>query len=250
MKRNLKLALAAVCLCSLSAFSGLKAQEVVTEEVIVGTDDYVDEVVEEKSTSDFFDAEVYYSYLTMNPNKAIGDALGANMPEHGIGIGFRWLVNPTKHFLLGYNFGYSYGLRTYTEPGTYTEPEPQFSKRTFTHNINVDFILGAKLYFSKNLKNGMDIFGGFGYDYGELHLSQAEPGFAMVASQKIIQHAFYVPVGIRFFFGDMSIAATYRWRAFDMDMTVESMLSQPISRIPANETLNLFPLEISIGFSF
>ncbi|MEE1252982.1 MAG: hypothetical protein UHK52_07805, partial [Bacteroidales bacterium] len=76
MKRNLKLALAAVCLCLLSAFSGLKAQEVVTEEVIVGTDEYVDEVVEEKSTSDFFDVEGYYSYLTMNPNKAIGDALG------------------------------------------------------------------------------------------------------------------------------------------------------------------------------
>ena len=92
MKRNLKLALAAVCLCSLSAFSGLKAQEVVTEEVIVGTDEYVDEVVEEKSTSDFFDVEGYYSYLTMNPNKAIGDALGANMPEHGIGVGFRWML--------------------------------------------------------------------------------------------------------------------------------------------------------------
>lgn len=249
MKRNLKLALAAVCLCSLSAFSGLKAQEVVTEEVIVGTDEYVDEVVEEKSTSDLFDAEVYYSYLTMNPNKAIGDALGANMPEHGIGVGFRWMVNPTKHFLFGYNLGFSYGLRTYTE----SEPDPniiQFSKRTFTQNINLDVFFGAKLYFTKNLKNGMDIFGGFGYDYGELHLSQAEPGYAMVASQKIIQHAFYVPVGIRFFFGDMSIAATYRWRAFDMDMTVESMLSQPISHIPANETLNLFPLEISIGLKF
>ena len=112
MKRNLKLALAAVCLCSLSAFSGLKAQEVVTEEVIVGTDEYVDEEVEKKSTSDIFDVEGYYSYLTMNPNKAIGDALGANMPEHGIGFGFRWLVNPTKHFLFGYNFGFSYGLRT------------------------------------------------------------------------------------------------------------------------------------------
>lgn len=249
MKRNLKLTLAAVCLCSLSAFSGLKAQEVVTEEVIVGTDEYVDEVVEEKSTSDFFDAEVYYSYLTMNPNKAIGDALGANMPEHGIGVGFRWMVNPTKHFLVGYNFGYSYGFRTYTEGG----PDPNiiyFSKRTFTHNMNVDLVLGPRFYFSKNLKNGMDIFGGFGYDYGEMHLSQAYPGYAMVASQKIIQHAFYVPVGIRFFFGDMSIAATYRWRAFDMDMTVESLLNEPMSPIPANETLNLFPLEISIGFNF
>ena len=46
MKRNLKLALAAVCLCSLSAFSGLKAQEVVTEEVATEETTNSEEVTE------------------------------------------------------------------------------------------------------------------------------------------------------------------------------------------------------------
>lgn len=69
----------------------------------------------------------------------------------------------------------------------------------------------------------------------------------MVANQKIIQHGFYVPVGITFFFGEFSIGAVYRWRAFDIDMTVESLNEPLTSPINRNETLKMFPLEIRLG---
>jgi hypothetical protein len=104
------------------------------------------------------------------------------------------------------------------------------------------------MYFSKNHKNGLNISAGFGYDYGELHIATAESGKVMVANQKIIQHGFYVPVGITFFFEGFSIGAVYRWRAFDIDMTVESLNNPLTSPINRNETLKMFPLEIRLGF--
>lgn len=240
MKKHAKLALICFSMCSLFAFTEAKAQEVITEEV------YVEEAaVEEKESFDDF-WEIYYSYSTMEANRRIGGDLDARMPQHGIGVGMRMMLPLQIDYLtVGYTFGYTYGLREYT-----LSLDKSSKSRTFTQSAFIDFNLGGQIFFSKNHKNGVNIFAGFGYDYGELQLSKAPAGYAMVLDSKVIQHAFYVPVGLKFFFGDISLSATYRFRAFDIDMTVESRNPENFSPIKDGRTLEMLPLEIGIGFKF
>lgn len=239
MKKNFKLTLICFSMCSLFAFTGLKAQDVITEEF------YVDEIRE--SPIRFHDfSDFYVSFLTMEANNEIGKDLGADMPKHGIGLGWRTVVPlGTDYFTMNCNFGYSFGFRTYTK--NFADLS---SQRTLTHSAFVDLGFGGQVFFTRNHRNGMGIFAGFGYDYGELHLSKAAKGHAMVLDSKVMQHAFYVPVGVKFFFGKVSLSATYRFRAFDIDMTVESCNSENSTAIKEGRTLNMFPLEIGLGFNF
>lgn len=247
MKKNAKLALICFSMCSLFAFTEAKAQEEVeelaVEEVVV---EEVEEVaVEEKKSSDFTD--FYFTFATMDANSGIAEDLGFAMPDKGIGLAYRMeLPIGLDHFTVGFNFGYTFGLRTYSENNSLDMTKA----RTFTHSAYVDYNIGARMFFSKNHKNGMSIYAGFGYDYGELHLSKSTEGYAMVLDSKVIQHAFYVPVGVKFFFGNFSLMANYRYRAFDIDMTVESRNPLNTTSIKEGRTLNLFPLEIGIGFQF
>lgn len=253
MKRNAKLALICFSMCSLFAFTEAKAQveEVAVQEVITDTffvEDLLEGVeevaVEEKKSSDFTD--FYFTFATMDANSGIAEDLGFAMPDKGIGLAYRMeLPIGLDHFTVGFNFGYTFGLRTYSENSL-----DMTKARTFTHSAYIDYNIGARMFFSKNHKNGMSIYAGFGYDYGELQLSKSIQGYAMVLDSKVIQHAFYVPVGVKFFFGNFSLMANYRYRAFDIDMTVESRNPLNTTSIKEGRTLNLFPLEIGIGFQF
>ena len=214
MKRNAKLALICFSMCSLFAFTEAKAQVVIEEEYYVEEPaGEVEEVaveeeevaVEEKKSSDFTD--FYFTFATMGANSGIAEDLGFAMPDKGIGLAYRMeLPIGLDHFTVGFNFGYTFGLRTYSENSL-----DMTKARTFTHSAYVDYNIGARMFFSKNHKNGMSIYAGFGYDYGELHLSKSIQGYAMVLDSKVIQHAFYVPVGVKFFFGNFSLMANYRY---------------------------------------
>ena len=246
MKKHAKLALICFSMCSLFAFTEAKAQVVIEEEYYVEEPaGEVEEVaVEEKKSSDFTD--FYFTFATMDANSGIAEDLGFAMPQKGIGLAYRAeLPLGMDHFTTGFNFGYTFGLRTYSE-----NPDEMLKARTFTHSAYIDYNLGARIFFSKSHKTGMSIYAGFGYDYGELHLSKSTQGSAMVLDSKVIQHAFYVPVGVKFFFGNFSLMANYRYRAFDIDMTVESRNQLNTTSINEGRTLNLFPLEIGIGFQF
>lgn len=240
MKKHAKLALICFSMCSLFAFTEAKAQEVITEEV------YVEQAVEEKESFDDF-WEVYYSYSTMDFNyDLIAKDLGAETPQHGIGIGMRAIIPlGTDYFTMNYNFGYTFGLRQYSDnilEGT--------RSRTLSHTLYVDLGFGGQVFFTENHKNGIGLSAGFGYDYSELHLSKAPAGYAMVLDSKVMQHAFYVPVGLRLFFGDFSLSGTLRFPVFDIDMTIESRNPQNFSPIKEDRTLYMLPLEIGIGFKF
>ena len=241
MKRNAKLALICFSMCLLFAFTEAKAQEVITEEV------YVEEAaVEEKESFDDF-WEIYYSYSTMDFNfDLIANDLGALTPQHGIGIGMRAIIPlGTDYFTMNYNFGYTFGLREYSN--NYSD----FTRnRTLSHTGFVDLGFGGQVFFTKNHKNGIGLSAGFGYDYSELHLSKAPAGYAMVLDSKVMQHAFYVPVGLRLFFGDFSLSGTLRFPVFDIDMTIESRNPENFSPIKEDRTLYMLPLEIGIGFKF
>lgn len=241
MKRNAKLALICFSMCSLFAFTEAKAQEVITEEV------YVEEAaVEEKESFDDF-WEIYYSYSTMDFNfDLIANDLGALTPQHGIGIGMRAIIPlGTDYFTMNYNVGYTFGLREYSN--NYSD----FTRnRTLSHTGFVDLGFGGQVFFTKNHKNGIGLSAGFGYDYSELHLSKAPAGYAMVLDSKVMQHAFYVPVGLRLFFGDFSLSGTLRFPVFDIDMTIESRNPENFSPIKEDRTLYMLPLEIGIGFKF
>lgn len=242
MKRNAKLALICFSMCSLFAFTEAKAQEEVEE---LAVEEVVVEEVEEVAVEEFTD--FYFTFATMDANSGIAEDLGFAMPDKGIGLAYRMeLPIGLDHFTVGFNFGYTFGLRTYSENNSLDMTKA----RTFTHSAYVDYNIGARMFFSKNHKNGMSIYAGFGYDYGELHLSKSIEGYAMVLDSKVIQHAFYVPVGVKFFFGNFSLMANYRYRAFDIDMTVESRNPLNTTSIKEGRTLNLFPLEIGIGFQF
>jgi hypothetical protein len=240
MKKHAKLALICFSMCSLFAFTEAKAQEVITEEV------YVEQAVEEKESFDDF-WEVYYSYSTMDFNfDLIANDLGALTPQHGIGIGMRAIIPlGTDYFTMNYNVGYTFGLREYSN--NYSD----FTRnRTLSHTGFVDLGFGGQVFFTKNHKNGIGLSAGFGYDYSELHLSKAPAGYAMVLDSKVMQHAFYVPVGLRLFFGDFSLSGTLRFPVFDIDMTIESRNPQNSSPIKEDRTLYMLPLEIGIGFKF
>lgn len=241
MKRNAKLALICFSMCSLFAFTEAKAQEEVVEDTYVVEEN----VMEDLRSKDYARMDFYMSFLTMDQNSAIENALKLNMPQQGIGCGYNVKFIITDYFTPILNFGYNYGIRNYT---LVPENEIGPDKRAYSHTIYSDLSFGGQMYFSKNHKNGLNISAGFGYDYGELHIATAEPGKVMVADQKIIQHGFYVPVGINFFFEGFSIGAVYRWRAFDIDMTIESLNEPLTSPINRNETLKMFPLEIRLGF--
>ena len=145
MKRNAKLALICFSMCSLFAFTEAKAQEVITEEV------YVEQAVEEKESFDDF-WEVYYSYSTMDFNfDLIANDLGALTPQHGIGIGMRAIIPlGTDYFTMNYNFGYTFGLRQYSN--NYSD----FTRnRTLSHTGFVDLGFGGQVFFTKNHKNGI-----------------------------------------------------------------------------------------------
>jgi hypothetical protein len=240
MKRNAKLALICFSMCSLFAFTEAKAQEVITEEV------YVEQAVEEKESFDDF-WEIYYSYSTMDFNfDLIANDLGALTPQHGIGIGMRAIIPlGTDYFTMNYNVGYTFGLREYSN--NYSDLT---RNRTLSHTGFVDLGFGGQVFFTKNHKNGIGLSAGFGYDYSELHLSKAPAGYAMVLDSKVMQHAFYVPVGLRLFFGDFSLSGTLRFPVFDIDMTIESRNPQNFSPIKEDRTLYMLPLEIGIGFKF
>ncbi len=240
MKKNAKLALICFSMCSLFAFTEAKAQveveELAVEEV----------VVEEKESFDDF-WEIYYSYSTMDFNyDLIANDLGATTPQHGIGIGMRAILPlGTDYFTMNYNFGYTFGLRQYSN--NYSD----FTRnRTLSHTMFVDLGFGGQVFFTKNHKNGIGLSAGFGYDYSELHLSKAPQGYAMVLDSKVMQHAFYVPVGLRLFFGNFSLSGTLRFPVFDIDMTIESRNPQNFSPIKEDRTLYMLPLEIGIGFKF
>ena len=240
MKKHAKLALICFSMCSLFAFTEAKAQEVITEEV------YVEQAVEEKESFDDF-WEVYYSYSTMDFNfDLIANDLGALTPQHGIGIGMRAIIPlGTDYFTMNYNVGYTFGLREYSN--NYSD----FTRnRTLSHTGFVDLGFGGQVFFTKNHKNGIGLSAGFGYDYSELHLSKAPAGYAMVLDSKVMQHAFYVPVGLRLFFGDFSLSGTLRFPVFDIDMTIESRNPENFSPIKEDRTLYMLPLEIGIGFKF
>ena len=240
MKEHAKLALICFSMCSLFAFTEAKAQEVITEEV------YVEQAVEEKESFDDF-WEVYYSYSTMDFNfDLIANDLGALTPQHGIGIGMRAIIPlGTDYFTMNYNFGYTFGLRQYSN--NYSD----FTRnRTLSHTMFVDLGFGGQVFFTKNHKNGIGLSAGFGYDYSELQLSKAPAGYAMVLDSKVMQHAFYVPVGLRLFFGDFLLSGTLRFPVFDIDMTIESRNPQNLSPIKEDRTLYMLPLEIGIGFKF
>jgi hypothetical protein len=260
MKRNAKLALICFSMCSLFAFTEAKAQveKVAVQEVITDTF-YVEDllevveepaveevVVEEKESFDDF-WEIYYSYSTMDFNyDLIANDLGATTPQHGIGIGMRAILPlGTDYFTMNYNFGYTFGIRQYSDD--YLEGT---RSRTLSHTGFVDLGFGGQVFFTKNHKNGIGLSAGFGYDYSELHLSKAPQGYAMVLDSKVIQHAFYVPVGLRLFFGDFSLSGILRFPAFDIDMTIESRNPENISPIKDGRTLYMLPLEISLGFKF
>jgi hypothetical protein len=240
MKKHAKLALICFSMCSLFAFTEAKAQEVITEEV------YVEQAVEEKESFDDF-WEVYYSYSTMDFNfDLIANDLGALTPQHGIGIGMRAIIPlGTDYFTMNYNVGYTFGLREYSN--NYSDLT---RNRTLSHTGFVDLGFGGQVFFTKNHKNGIGLSAGFGYDYSELHLSKAPAGYAMVLDSKVMQHAFYVPVGLRLFFGDFSLSGTLRFPVFDIDMTIESRNPQNSSPIKEDRTLYMLPLEIGIGFKF
>lgn len=240
MKKHAKLALICFSMCSLFAFTEAKAQEVITEEV------YVEQAVEEKESFDDF-WEIYYSYSTMDFNyDLIANDLGATTPQHGIGIGMRAILPlGTDYFTMNYNFGYTFGLRQYSD--NYSE---MTRNRTLSHTLYVDLGFGGQVFFTKNHKNGIGLSAGFGYDYSELQLSKAPAGYAMVLDSKVMQHAFYVPVGLRLFFGDFSLSGTLRFPVFDIDMTIESRNPQNLSPIKEDRTLYMLPLEIGIGFKF
>lgn len=240
MKKNAKLALICFSMCSLFAFTEAKAQEEV-EEVAVE-----EVIVEEKESFDDF-WEIYYSYSTMDFNyDLIANDLGATTPQHGIGIGMRAIIPlGTDYFTMNYNFGYTFGIRQYSN--NYSD----FTRnRTLSHTGFVDLGFGGQVFFTKNHKNGIGLSAGFGYDYSELHLSKAPAGYAMVLDSKVMQHAFYVPVGLRLFFGDFSLSGTLRFPVFDIDMTIESRNPQNFSPIKEDRTLYMLPLEIGIGFKF
>jgi hypothetical protein len=260
MKKNAKLALICFSMCSLFAFTEAKAQveKVAVQEVITDTF-YVEDllevveepaveevVVEEKESFDDF-WEIYYSYSTMDFNyDLIANDLGATTPQHGIGIGMRAILPlGTDYFTMNYNFGYTFGIRQYSDD--YLEGT---RSRTLSHTGFVDLGFGGQVFFTKNHKNGIGLSAGFGYDYSELHLSKAPQGYAMVLDSKVIQHAFYVPVGLRLFFGDFSLSGILRFPAFDIDMTIESRNPENISPIKDGRTLYMLPLEISLGFKF
>jgi hypothetical protein len=247
-------------MCSLFAFTEAKAQveKVAVQEVITDTF-YVEDllevveepaveevVVEEKESFDDF-WEIYYSYSTMDFNyDLIANDLGATTPQHGIGIGMRAILPlGTDYFTMNYNFGYTFGIRQYSDD--YLEGT---RSRTLSHTGFVDLGFGGQVFFTKNHKNGIGLSAGFGYDYSELHLSKAPQGYAMVLDSKVIQHAFYVPVGLRLFFGDFSLSGILRFPAFDIDMTIESRNPENISPIKEDRTLYMLPLEISLGFKF
>jgi hypothetical protein len=240
MKKHAKLALICFSMCSLFAFTEAKAQEVITEEV------YVEQAVEEKESFDDF-WEVYYSYSTMDFNfDLIANDLGALTPQHGIGIGMRAIIPlGTDYFTMNYNVGYTFGLREYSN--NYSDLT---RNRTLSHTGFVDLGFGGQVFFTKNHKNGIGLSAGFGYDYSELHLSKAPAGYAMVLDSKVMQHAFYVPVGLRLFFGDFSLSGTLRFPVFDIDMTIESRNPENLSPIKEDRTLYMLPLEIGIGFKF
>jgi hypothetical protein len=240
MKKHAKLALICFSMCSLFAFTEAKAQEVITEEV------YVEQAVEEKESFDDF-WEVYYSYSTMDFNfDLIANDLGALTPQHGIGIGMRAIIPlGTDYFTMNYNVGYTFGLREYSN--NYSDLT---RNRTLSHTGFVDLGFGGQVFFTKNHKNGIGLSAGFGYDYSELHLSKAPAGYAMVLDSKVMQHAFYVPVGLRLFFGDFSLSGTLRFPVFDIDMTIESRNPENVSPIKEDRTLYMLPLEIGIGFKF
>ena len=240
MKKNAKLALICFSMCSLFAFTEAKAQEEV-EEVAVE-----EVIVEEKESFDDF-WEIYYSYSTMDFNyDLIANDLGATTPQHGIGIGMRAIIPlGTDYFTMNYNFGYTFGIRQYSN--NYSD----FTRnRTLSHTGFVDLGFGGQVFFTKNHKNGIGLSAGFGYDYSELHLSKAPARYAMVLDSKVMQHAFYVPVGLRLFFGDFSLSGTLRFPVFDIDMTIESRNPQNFSPIKEDRTLYMLPLEIGIGFKF
>jgi hypothetical protein len=260
MKKNAKLALICFSMCSLFAFTEAKAQveKVAVQEVITDTF-YVEDllevveepaveevVVEEKESFDDF-WEIYYSYSTMDFNyDLIANDLGATTPQHGIGIGMRAILPlGTDYFTMNYNFGYTFGIIQYSDD--YLEGT---RSRTLSHTGFVDLGFGGQVFFTKNHKNGIGLSAGFGYDYSELHLSKAPQGYAMVLDSKVIQHAFYVPVGLRLFFGDFSLSGILRFPAFDIDMTIESRNPENISPIKDGRTLYMLPLEISLGFKF
>jgi hypothetical protein len=247
-------------MCSLFAFTEAKAQvekvavqEVITdtfyvEDLLEGVEEVAVEevVVEEKESFDDF-WEIYYSYSTMDFNyDLIANDLGATTPQHGIGIGMRAILPlGTDYFTMNYNFGYTFGIRQYSDD--YLEGT---RSRTLSHTGFVDLGFGGQVFFTKNHKNGIGLSAGFGYDYSELHLSKAPQGYAMVLDSKVIQHAFYVPVGLRLFFGDFSLSGILRFPAFDIDMTIESRNPENISPIKDGRTLYMLPLEISLGFKF
>ena len=145
MKKHAKLALICFSMCSLFAFTEAKAQEVITEEV------YVEQAVEEKESFDDF-WEVYYSYSTMDFNyDLIAKDLGAETPQHGIGIGMRAIIPlGTDYFTMNYNFGYTFGLRQYSDnilEGTRSR------SRTLSHTLYVDLGFGGQVFFTENHKS-------------------------------------------------------------------------------------------------
>ncbi len=217
---------------------------------------------EEEADGDFsrspYKLETYFSYSMFNENKSIGRQLGVDMPEYGIGGGIRMNLPVTKYFGFGYNFGGIYGIRQYTNAPRNDNHElileDAMDARTYFYSFYMDFVLSGNIYFSKSLKQGMNIFAGIGYDYMELHVDKGQPGHALVADQKIMQHGCSIPMGLRFFFGNVSLTATYRLRAFDVNMTVEEQRAGALENgqtpIRNNQTLKMMPLELSLGFYF
>lgn len=240
MKKSFKKLAICLAVFSVATFN-LSAQEEIIEEFV--TEEYVEENTETEKED--FRNGMYFSVLRVDQNSKIGEALDVTMPQQGIGVGYDWVFNITDYFTFNMNFGYSYGIRAYKNV---PEGGVGYDKRTFSHSLYADMAFGTKMYFSKSHKTGLNIFAGFGYDYGELHIATAEPGKVMVANQKIFQHGFYVPAGLNFFFGNFSIGAVYRWRAFDIDMTVQSLNEPLLSPINRDETLKMFPIEIRLGF--
>lgn len=246
---NLKRIATAICLVALlvSPFAFAAAQNETTDKVIMSYEAEDEEIDESSSNSDFL-MDFYFSFLTMDKNKNIGDQIGAKMPKYGIGLGYRSIFGSKSYFYRAWNFGGYYGFRTYTYAPTDNEGNALNSTdrdvRSSMYSFNMDFALGGSIFFTKNRNNGVNLFAGFGFDYTAVKIDKAKPGNAMYYDYTIAQYGFYVPMGVRLFFKGVTLTATYRLRAFDIDMTIKDRKSTTIS---ADETLKQMPLEISLG---
>lgn len=246
---NLKRIATAICLVALlvSPFTFASAQNKTTDKAITSYETE-DEKIDESFSSCGSMMDVYFSFLTMDANKNIGDQIGAKMPKYGIGLGYRMVFNRTSHFYSAWNLGGYYGFRTYTYAPTDNDGNALNSTdrdiRASMASFNMDLTFGGSIFFTKDRNNGVNLFAGFGFDFTTVEIDKAKPGNAMYYDYTIMQSAFYVPMGVRFFFKNVTLTATYRLRAFDIDMTVKDRKSTIIS---ADETLKQMPLEISLG---